>query len=104
MDDRRYAIRYAERLAEKNVSKRESYAKMMAKGTSRDIITETLHSVEADEGEQIAALISKKYASRLQSEDGVRKVYAALLRKGFSYSAVRDALKKYSEELEYMGE
>lgn len=104
VDDRRYALRYAERLAESNVSKRESYAKMMAKGISRELIAEALDSLETDEAAQIRALIEKKYASRLQSEDGVRKVYAALMRKGFSYGAVRDALKKYSEELEYTGE
>ena len=34
----------------------------------------------------------------------MQRVYAALVRKGFSFSAVRNALKKYSEELEYSEE
>ena len=31
--------------------------------------------------------------------ENARKVYAALVRKGFSYGDVRDALKQYEEEL-----
>ena len=104
VDDRRYAMHYAERLSEANISRRESFAKMMAKGLDKDIINAALDSADADEGEQIKALLSKKYASKLSGEDGIKKVYAALLRKGFSYGAVRDALKSYSQELEYMGE
>ena len=37
-------------------------------------------------------------------QNGAEKVYAALIRKGFSFSAVRNVLKKYSEELEYSEE
>lgn len=104
IDDRRYAINMAQRLSDANVSRRESYSKLMAKGIERELIIEALDSADADEQKQIAELLRKKYSSKLSGEDGIKKVYAALLRKGFSYGAVRDALKQYSEELECLGE
>ncbi len=101
LDDERYAARAAERMRDTNVSRREAYAKMMQKGIPRDIAQEALSNTEFDEAAQIRALIDKKYRLKMESEDGIQKVYAALVRKGFSYSAVRDALKIYSEELKY---
>ena len=100
LDDVRYANRLAERLVEANVSKREAYDKMLAKGLPRDIVNAALEDIETDEAAQIGALISKKYRTKLENPENIPKVYAALVRKGFSYSAVREALKRYSEELE----
>ena len=100
LDDVRYANRLAERLVEANVSKREAYVKMLAKGLPRDIVNAALEDIETDEAAQIGALISKKYRTKLENPENIPKVYAALVRKGFSYSAVREALKRYSEELE----
>ncbi len=100
LDDVRYANRLAERLVEANVSKREAYVKMLSKGLPRDIVNAALEDIETDEAAQIGALISKKYRTKLENPENIPKVYAALVRKGFSYSAVREALKRYSEELE----
>ncbi|MBQ1279069.1 MAG: regulatory protein RecX [Clostridia bacterium] len=100
LDDVRYAERMAERLMESNVSRREAYSKMLLKGLPRDIVNAALDGVEVDESAQLLSLIEKKYKLKLQSPENTPKVYAALVRKGFSYGAVRDALKKYSEDLE----
>ena len=102
LDDYRYASRLAERMSESNISKREAYLKLGLKGVPRDIINEVLSETEFDETQQIRALIDKKYARRLQSGEDTQKVYAALVRKGFSYAAVREALKSKAEELEYI--
>lgn len=104
LDDRRYAMRYAERLAESNVSKREIYAKLMQKGVPKDIIKDTLEDTEVDELSQIRALLEKKYKNKLSSKEDIAKVYAALIRKGFSFGAVKEALKAYNEELLYISE
>ena len=61
---------------------------------------EMLEECECDEEEQIKNLLEGKYAYRLTQEKGTEKVYAALVRKGFSYSAVRSAMKKYIDEQE----
>ncbi len=100
VDDRRYAERYAERCKDANVSKREALHKMLEKGVPLNLAKEVLEEIETDESAQIEALLKGKYAYKLSKEGGIQKVYAALIRKGFSFSAVKAALKKYSEELE----
>lgn len=97
IDDRRFAENYATRLMDSNVSKREALQKMLQKGVSYDMAKDVLAELETDENEQIEALINKKYRTKLMCEGGVEKVYAALVRKGFSYDAVRTALKNYTE-------
>ena len=100
LDDRRYAENYAERLMEANVSKREAVAKMLGKGVPYDLAKEVLEETDSDEQTQIKNLLDKKYRQKLTAEKGAQKVFAALVRKGFSYGAVREALKSYIEEFE----
>lgn len=104
IDDRRFAENFAEKCREANISKREGIRKMLLKGVPYDIANEVFSETETDEEEQVRAVIEKKYARKLEQENGVQRVYAALVRKGFSFSAVKNALKKYSEELEYSEE
>lgn len=99
IDDRRYAERMAERLLSNNISKREALNKMYLKGVPIEVAKEILNDTETDEEAQIKALIEGKYAYKLTMENGAQKVFAALVRKGFSFSAVRSALKQYIEEL-----
>ena len=44
--------------------------------------------------------ILKKYKNRLTDEESVRRVFAALQRKGFGYSDIKAVLKQYSDELQ----
>lgn len=104
VDDRRFAENFAERCIDSGISKREAVYKMTVKGVPRDIAYEAVNALDTDEEEQIRTLLQKKYLSKLASENGTQKVYAALIRKGFSFSAVKNVLKKYSEELEYSEE
>ena len=97
VDDYRFAENYANRLIESNVSKREALQKMLQKGVPYDMAKEVLSECEADENDQITALINKKYRTKLMSDGGAEKVYAALVRKGFSFEAVKTALKNYIE-------
>ena len=101
VDDRRYAERFAERCKDGNVSKREATAKLLQKGVPYDLVKEVLQDAENNEEEQILALLQGKYAYKLTLERGFEKVYAALVRKGFSYSAVRSVMKKYNSDLEF---
>jgi regulatory protein len=104
VDDLRFAERFAEKCSESNISKREALHKMLQKGVQYDMAKQVLEEIDTDESEQLNALIEKKYAYKLTQPNGVERVYAALVRKGFSYSAVRAALKKYTEELEFSEE
>ncbi len=100
LDDKRFAETLAERLMEANISKREALQKMLQKGVPYDLAKSVLQETETDEQTQIQNLIEKKYRNKLQQENGPKKVFEALVRKGFSFSAVREALKRYIEELE----
>jgi SOS response regulatory protein OraA/RecX len=74
------------------------------KGIPSDIIREISFDDETDEREKIKGLIETKYKSKLNSEKDVEKVFAALVRKGFSYSDIKSALKAYSEQIEFSEE
>lgn len=104
LDDRRFAENYLDRLYSKNTSKREAYYKMMNKGFPKEIIDELINSSSVDERQQIREILDKKYRFKLEMRESVEKVYAALIRKGFSFSAVREELKAYSEELSLQSE
>jgi regulatory protein len=95
LDDRKYAENYCERLLESNVSKREALQKMFQKGVPLDLAKEILSASETDELQQIKNVIIKKYRSKLQTENGWQKVYAALIRKGFSYENTKKALNEF---------
>ncbi len=100
IDDERLALRLAERMSAANVSKREANAKLYQKGIPSTVIKSVMDETEFDEVSQVEALIQKKYSNKMSDKDNTQKVYAALIRKGFSYSAVRDAIKKYTQEIE----
>ena len=87
-------------MSEANISKREAYAKLYQKGIPTDIIKFVLEETEFDEVSQVEAVIQKKYRTKMSDRNSIQKVYAALIRKGFSYSAVRGAIKKYTQEIE----
>ena len=104
IDDRRFAERLAERYTEANKSKREILNKLYQKGVPLDLAKEVLTGTETDEVAQIKAIIEKKYAYRLSDKASYGKVFAALARKGFSFSAVKEALSQYKSELEFSEE
>lgn len=103
IDDGNLSARFAEECARRGISKREAYYKLTGKGFDAATVRAALDSAGFDEARQINELIERKYQRALTSGDTV-KVYAALVRKGFSYSAVRDALKKYNNDLNYSGD
>ena len=100
LDDNRFAENYANRLIESNVSKREALQKLLLKGVPYDLAKSVLEETETDELSQIKNVIEKKYKNKLLAENGVQKVYAALVRKGFSYGAAKTALNEFIEESE----
>lgn len=104
LDDTALAERLAEQLTTANISQRAALSRMVAKGIPRDVAAAALENTECDAESQIRAVIDKKYKTRLGSPEQVRKVFAALLRLGFSYGDVRAVLKSYTEELEYSEE
>lgn len=104
LNDRRFAERFAERCRESGISPRETVRRLYEKGISGDLAREVAATSADDEEARVLAVIEKKYARKLCEEGGTEKVYAALARRGFSFSVIKTVLKKYSEELEYSEE
>lgn len=100
INDEDYAERYAERCSENGISKKETVYKLIAKGIKKETAQSAAEKADFDENSQIRMLIQKKYKSKLEKDPkNTEKVFAALARKGFSFSAIREELKKYSENL-----
>lgn len=100
IDDYRYAKNVVAALCDANVSDREILRKLFVKGVPNDIAKQAVEENESNPQKQIAELLEKKYSRRLNREDDVRKVFASLIRKGFSYGDVKAALKEYSEKID----
>ena len=103
ISDEELSLRYAKECAQRGISKRAAYAKLLARGFDNKTVKSALDNTDFDEQDQIRTLIERKYGAKISAGE-TEKVYAALIRKGFSYSAVREALKSYSKDLENIGD
>lgn len=101
IDDERYAARLAENyLTNKSIAARKAEMLMVGKGIDRESARTALDEIEVDNVATICSLIEKKYRSRMDDRAGVEKTAAALARRGFSFSDIREAIKKYNDEAE----
>ena len=101
IDDRRYAERFAEAKLRENYSKKEVLRKLFEKGIPRDMAKEVMGELECSPVDQLCAIIEKKHLKKLKEDDGFRKVFAALARRGFYFGDIRTALKKYTDEFNF---
>ena len=100
INDENLAIRLFEYFSSQKMSKNEIYHKLILKGISRELAKETAFCSDESESDKIKELLKTKYSKKLDGEENIKKVYASLVRKGFSFSDIKEALKIYSEELE----
>lgn len=98
IDDLRFAESLAERCERECLSERHTLHKLLEKGIAYNTAKEVVAKTEVDEETRIYGVIEKKYLSKLALPGGYEKVYAALIRKGFSYARTTSALKKYIRE------
>ena len=84
----------------KGYGKRRIVQKLRESGIDRDMSDEKLEDFEPD-----YAKMQKYIASKIKAENPdrqtVKKVFDGLLRKGFSYEQVKEALNKYLNDEEY---
>ena len=94
IDDEACAERYAAELVERRgMSVKAAAQKLREHGVDRTLADEVLAKYRDGEGERIASLISSKYHAKLATPKGRQSVMAALARRGFSPSAIREAIK-----------
>lgn len=99
IDDRKYGAKLAARLFEvKLFGYYRAKQEMKRKGVPDELIEELCAEYSDTAQDRLAELIGRKYASKLDDENGVRKVKAALARMGYSYSNINEAMKSFGDD------
>ena len=100
VDDRRFAQSYANELQRvKKYGKRRIESELFKKGIDRETIFEVTEELEFDNSE-LVSIIERKYLRYLDSEKGVQKTVNALLRLGYSFGEIKEALNTVKESLD----
>ena len=94
LDDEKYAINLVKYLSQtKHMSSSFIKQEMFKRGISSEIISNVLEDVEVNNIDSVVELILTKYKSKINADDGIKKVTASLMRKGFSYSDIKRAFE-----------
>ena len=100
VSDERFARLFVRELQTlKKYGKKRIEQELYRKGIDREIIREVLDETEFEQNE-LVSLIERKYGRYLSDEKGVAKTINGLLRMGYSYGEIRDALKEINENLQ----
>lgn len=103
LDDFEYARRRAEvLLSVKKVSARQAVLLLMQKGVAHDIAKAAVEELDPSADDQLDQLIESKYYRDLEKGDpkSINRVINALARKGFSFSDIRSAVRRYCDSAE----
>ena len=99
LDDEKYAVKLLDYLINtKNMSRSFVKQEMYKRGIPSDIISEVMSTAEFDNVGSVKELLLTKYKSKLNAENGSEKVIAALMRKGFSYSDIKNAISEINDD------
>lgn len=103
VNDRRYAELLTRELFErKRYGKNRVRSELYRKGIASDIINEVLEEYEnenePDNVQTIVDIIEKKYYNKLIDEKSRQKVVAALVRLGYSFSDIRQAMREFTSD------
>lgn len=99
LDDEKYARNLVKYLVQtRNMSKNHIKQEMFKRGIPNEIIILVMEDYEFDNVSCVVDLILTKYRNKLNSEDGNKKVIASLMRKGFSYSDIKNAFYRIENE------
>lgn len=98
LNDEEYArILSNDLLERKNYSVKRIKQELSFRGISREIIENTVDSLDNDAENRIILVIRKKYINKINDEKGRKKAVDGLMRLGFSYSEIKSALNSISE-------
>ena len=100
ISDERFARLYVRELQTfKKYGKRRIEQELYRKGVDREIISAVLDETDFDESD-LVSLIERKYGRYLSDEKGIAKTINGLLRMGYSYGEIRNALREINENIE----
>lgn len=98
VDDERFCRLYASELIRlKGYGRKRVEQELYLKGVDREIISGVLDEISFDT-DRLSDIIKRKYLAKMTDEKGRQKAFNALLRLGYSYSEIRDALENMQEE------
>ena len=104
INDENFAAALVLKYKAKNLSRRQMAQKLVENGISKEISDKLLkveEDLSATDALRAAELIKGKYMNKIKDEEGRRKTFAALMRRGFSYSDIKKAfeLTEATEEI-----
>lgn len=98
LDDYAYALRMVEICLSKSYGKIRINAELKKRGIGSQTINDVLEEFDFDSNEELISLIERKYARYLGDEKGVNKVKNALMRMGYTYSQIKEAINAFTDE------
>lgn len=99
LNDAEFAEQYYDYLQRvKHFGKRRIAAELARKGIGKDIIASLEQEDESEPVEEIKALLAGKFAAKLGDEKGRQRTFNALVRLGYGYSDIREAMRAYETE------
>lgn len=99
VNDREYAAMLVRHYAGKGYGRARIREEMYRRGVDRELWDEALEELP-DQSETLDRLIQKKCRGDLSDRREVKRVSDSLLRRGFSWNEVKEALRRYTELLE----
>ena len=98
VDDERFSRIYASELIRlKGYGRRRVEQELYLKGVDREIVSGVLDEISFDT-DRLSDIIKRKYLAKMTDDKGRQKAFNALLRLGYSYGEIRDALENLQEE------
>lgn len=76
---------------------------LMVKGIDRNTAEEAIEKAQEelpDESERVSYLLSTKYSNILKEKNGIKRTISGLMRMGYSYGLVKEAVRNLEIELE----
>lgn len=106
INDERYAENFVKSLFTykkygRNRIKSELYRKGIDSDTAKNALDEVFESEETDNVERIVEIIRKRYYNKMDSRESRQKVIAALVRLGYSFSDIREAMERFTDDEYY---
>ncbi len=102
LNDEAYAKRRLQRIIdEKKVSVKLAKQLLRHEGIDPDLVEDAAEEAEYDPIGTITLLIERKYKNKLGDKAQNDKVIAALMRKGYSFSEIREALSRFNAPTDY---
>lgn len=102
LNDEEFARILANELLErKNYSIKRIKQELSFRGIDREIVENTIDTLDNDPQSCIIIIVKKKYMNKIGDEKGKKRTVDALMRLGYFYSDIKNALDTISEEENY---